>query len=578
MTIRKLDPIVANRIAAGEVVERPSSALRELLDNSIDSKATKITVHLLEGGIRSLTVTDNGCGMDEDDLLACTESHATSKIRTLDDLYSLSTMGFRGEALCSICAVSRLTIQSGGKSICVDNGTKGEIRISSVNEGTVVTMEDLFENIPARKQFLKRSSSEASDCRKVFIEKALGFENIEFLFFNEGVLELHFQACDRKKRSIDIMNLDKDFYSASSFEMSYESEPVSLYAVASTPSQYKRDRSSIRVMLNNRIIDSYQIVSAITKAYSVSLPGGAYPYFTLFITDSPTLVDFNIHPAKRECKIRNQSAVYGMITTMIRDALLSLQKKPLEIENPPQEKPLIEVENTYRPLFEKPVFESLKEKSAPLYEKRPDPSWFDNAKKVLERKSTVEVRQEKKRPERQYRYLGQAFDTFLVVETEDRILFIDQHAAHERILYDRIVANPDKQMLIVPYRFETDRSTDDFLSSNSVLYQDFGVELVKINDMEWEMTSIPAVCRKNESEIVDFIRNSPGDIDEARKGLFAIIACHSAIRSGDVVDDITAQSLLEQVFSLDAMLCPHGRSFVYEITRDRLFIEVGRTV
>ena len=190
-SIKQLDPIVASRIAAGEVVERPSSVLRELMDNAIDAKATKISVYIEQGGIKSLTVIDNGSGMSAEDLELACKSHATSKVSTLEDLFNLRTLGFRGEALSSISACSRLTINSNGNRITVDNGVQSQVVPGGVERGTSVCMEDLFENIPARKLFLKRPQSEATECKKTFVEKALGFPEVEFLFFSEGELILH---------------------------------------------------------------------------------------------------------------------------------------------------------------------------------------------------------------------------------------------------------------------------------------------------------------------------------------------------------------------------------------------------
>ena len=320
--IKQLDPIVASRIAAGEVVERPSSVLRELIDNSLDAKATKINVHLEQGGIKSLTVIDNGTGMSKEDLTMACVSHATSKITSLDDLFNLRTLGFRGEALSSIASCSLLTIDSNENRIIVDNGQQGQVLPGSVTKGTSVRMENLFENIPARKLFLKRPQSEATECKKIFLEKALGFEEVEFLLFVDGELKLHLPKASRKDRAVSIMALDKNFMPAKILEMEYETDNIKLYAVASDPSCYKRDRSQIKILLNGRIIDSFALTQAINNAYSAALPGGAFPYFYLFIEDNPSLVDFNIHPTKRECKIRNQSQIYGCITSMVRNALL----------------------------------------------------------------------------------------------------------------------------------------------------------------------------------------------------------------------------------------------------------------
>lgn len=629
--IRQLDPIVASRIAAGEVVERPSSVLRELIDNSIDAGASKISVYVDQGGIRSLTVVDNGCGMAKEDLpLACI-SHATSKISTLDDLFNLRTLGFRGEALSSIAACSLLTIDSNGNRIIVDNGHQSDILPGSVSQGTSVRMENLFEMIPARKLFLRRPQTETSECRKVFLEKALGFEKVEFLFFVDGELKIHLASAAKQKRCVDVMSMDKAFMPAQVLEMDYSCDNASLYAVASDPSSYKRDRTQVKVFVNGRVIDSFALVQAVTNAYSAALPGGAFPFFYLFIEDNPSLVDFNIHPAKRECKIRNQSQIYGCVTAMIRNALLhgvfsngtaSLDEQPepptlLDSSNldstdssstqaesttkaiSASENPPFKYEATPRP-SEAPLHVSEpKPTTAAKPEAKPfNPSWFENAKAIMdasrqaqrqqsldsktsgyERNSSCAVSGQKQAtPSADYRYIGQLFDTFLLVELGDRLLFIDQHAAHERILYDEIVAQKDVQRLIVPYQFETDRSADDFLLENSIIYADFGVELTRVEPMLWEMSTIPAVCRKNEADIATYIQNTTGDVDSARKGLFAIMACHAAIKAGDPLDSVTAKALVDKAFMLDAMVCPHGRSFTFEMSKEELYRKVGRIV
>lgn len=629
--IRQLDPIVASRIAAGEVVERPSSVLRELIDNSIDAGASKISAYVDQGGIKSLTVVDNGCGMAKEDLpLACI-SHATSKISTLDDLFNLRTLGFRGEALSSIAACSLLTIDSNGNRIIVDNGHQSDILPGSVSQGTSVRMENLFELIPARKLFLRRPQTEATECRKVFLEKALGFEKVEFLFFVDGELKIHLASAAKQKRCVDVMSMDKAFMPAQVLEMDYSCDNASLYAVSSDPSCYKRDRTQVKVFVNGRVIDSFALVQAVTNAYSAALPGGAFPFFYLFIEDNPSLVDFNIHPAKRECKIRNQSQIYGCVTAMIRNALLhgvfsngtaSLdeQPEPPTLLDPQPEEPAAKLSfedvhiESAQSAKDEPPFKygadtgslefSHHAVSKPTAAARPEakpfnPSWFENARAIMDASRQAQRQKEdgpkesgygkalsscetlgKKQATQQsnYKYIGQLFDTFLLVELGDRLLFIDQHAAHERILYDEIVAQKDVQRLIVPYQFETDRSADDFLLENSIIYADFGVELTRVEPMLWEMSTIPAVCRKNEADIATYIQNTTGDVDSARKGLFAIMACHAAIKAGDPLDSVTAKALVDKAFKLDAMVCPHGRSFTFEMSKEELYRKVGRIV
>lgn len=629
--IRQLDPIVASRIAAGEVVERPSSVLRELIDNSIDAGASKISAYVDQGGIRSLTVVDNGCGMAKEDLpLACI-SHATSKISTLDDLFNLRTLGFRGEALSSIAACSLLTIDSNGNRIIVDNGHQSDILSGSVSQGTSVRMENLFEMIPARKLFLRRPQTEATECRKVFLEKALGFEKVEFLFFVDGELKIHLAGAPKQKRCVDVMSMDRSFQPAQILEMDYTCDNASLYAVASDPSCYKRDRTQVRIFVNGRVIDSFALVQAVTNAYSAALPGGAFPFFYLFIEDNPSLVDFNIHPAKRECKIRNQSQIYGCVTAMIRNALLHgvFSNGSASLDEQPEPPTLLDSNDLASNKFSSTRVESrtkasfVKEESPFKYgevpssskvshhtppkttaatrpESKPfNPSWFENARAIMDASRQAQRQKEdgpkesgygkalsscetlgKKQATQQsnYKYIGQLFDTFLLVELGDRLLFIDQHAAHERILYDEIVAQKDVQRLIVPYQFETDRSADDFLLENSIIYADFGVELTRVEPMLWEMSTIPAVCRKNEADIAAYIQNTTGDVDSARKGLFAIMACHAAIKAGDPLDSVTAKALVDKAFKLDAMVCPHGRSFTFEMSKEELYRKVGRIV
>lgn len=409
------------------------------------------------------------------------------------------------------------------------------------------------------------------------------------------------------------MALDKAFMPAKILEMEYESDNTTLYAVASDPSCYKRDRTQIKILLNGRIIDSFALVQAVNNAYSAALPGGAFPFFYLFIEDNPALVDFNIHPTKRECKIRNQSQIYGCITAMVRNALLygkfsnkantdiETEQKPVrafytQTESQLESSPNLFSEEPKSPYKAQPAQQAqsaqpeqpaqLTHATQPARHSQPteakpfDPSWFENAKYIMaqSKKNAQESTASKPTEEPSYTYLGQVFNTFLLVELSDKLLFIDQHAAHERILYDEILAQKDVQRLMVPYRFEVDRSADDFLLENSIIYTDFGVELTRVEPLLWEMSTVPAVCRKNEAEIATYIQNTTGDLESARKGLFAIIACHAAIKAGDALDAITAKALVDKVFKLDAMLCPHGRSFTYELTKEELYKKVGRIV
>jgi len=229
---------------------------------------------------------------------------------------------------------------------------------------------------------------------------------------------------------------------------------------------------------------------------------------------------------------------------------------------------------------------SQKAQAAPSFsDKQFRPSWLENAKQILGTDSSKAASKpaEKKSPgpetvSENWRYIGQVFNTYLVVENGPNLLFIDQHAAHERILFEQIKQVPDVQKLIVPYRFETTPDVDEFLMERGFIYQELGITVVRVERMVWEMVSIPAAARKNEEAIADFIKKASGDTEAVQKDLFAIIACHSAVRAGDVLDNATAVAIVEKTFELDAMLCPHGRSFTYSVSKKQLDHEVGRDI
>lgn len=609
MSIRLLDSALVQRIAAGEVIDRPCSIIRELLDNCIDAGSTSISVWIKGGGIDSIIVSDNGKGMSREDLALSCHPHATSKISVLDDLFSISTMGFRGEALYSIAACSKLTISSGGFYKTVDNTVEGPVEADpAVTRGTTIRAEDLFSQLPARKMFLKRPVTEGAMCRNMVLEKALAFPSIEFRFFSEDQLKLHLSATDARQRVIDALGSDENFIPSDTAEFSSENENFKLYGVGTTSDSYRSDRSQIKLFVNNHCVDDFSLVMAVTNGYSEQFPGGRFPYFFLFIDINPQLVDFNIHPAKRECRIRIKTQVNGWVTTMIRT---QLKKKIKQVSVEPHSgETQPELCDVLQTPAEAPVPRAFPEPGH--YEHRPfevsdlspefrghsdigvsgsgfrqgsapkagdsagfESNWFENARKVMANSQKNQFREIQ---QRLYRYIGQAFKLFLVVEKEGKLLFVDQHAAHERILFDEFKEDKQVQRLLIPFRFEVERDTDAFLLENSYIYSDFGIELTRPEEMVWELNTIPQISRGVESRIAAFIKDNTGDIDEIEKNLFSTLACRAAIKAGDEIDQLSALSLLDKVFLLDKPCCPHGRTFITEITEKSLREAVGRFI
>lgn len=635
MRIHKLDSLVAQRIAAGEVIERPASVVRELIDNSIDSGATSITLALKNGGLDEIKIIDNGSGINKDDLTICCDSHTTSKVSSLEDLYHLQSLGFRGEALYSIAAVSKLTISSnydgtGASTIVVDNGKKFDIVPGGPNIGTVISVEDLFSEIPARRQFLKRPATEALMAKNILIEKSLAFENIEFRYYNDDKLISIMPCTTRQQRILDSLATRKfKLQISDTLILETKQDRFNIFAVAAKPFIHRSDRSHIKIYINNRPIDNYALMQAVTMGYGELLPGGSFPYAYLFLTIDPTLVDFNIHPAKKEAKIRIQSEIHHSIVMMIKNQMVrdipQFHNEAIQ-ENLPFEKitPLDniieqrDVKNAWNKKFDQKekhtsyftpknsnssstINESL------LTDKPKNPQWFETARKVLNdrdiltkneltKETTIDednteaaiqqanicsinnIDSTESESDVDFRYIGQAFNLYLVVEKDNFLYLIDQHAAHERIQYDKIKNRQGIQNLLVPLQFEVDRDVDDYLQSNSDLYANMGISLNRLDSLLWEIKSIPTVYKNIESKIVEYIQKNTGDLAAIETGLFAIIACHSAIRQGDKIEDRLAIDIIKKVFKMKDPCCPHGRTFLIRFNKNELDIAVGRTV
>lgn len=613
--IRVLDPILSSRIAAGEVIERPQSVIRELLDNSIDAGATEIDISLEGGGIDRIEFADNGSGIKREDFENIAKRHSTSKISKLDDLYSISTLGFRGEALYSIGAVSSLTIESKTKdekhgfSLNIDNGRRGEIKERELKDGTRIIIEDLFSEIPARRSFLKRNSTESQLSRNLIVNKALAFPNVRFILKIDGALRLDWPQVSSLKERVSYLYRQDGIADQDVNVLRVRESDYSIEIIAGNSSVSRSDKKEIRVYVNNRPIDDYGITQAVTYGFGEMLPGGKYPYAAVFIYDKPELVDFNIHPAKREAKLRNRADIHHSITTLLR----GVERKIPEIESPSspyyiRETPRWEMgertstfssnkESCDRGQIE---FSYSLEKRSRSDFKEKEASWLEKAKELQELRRErdrdkgreryqkegnssqhEDEGQQKKREEEApdeipFTYIGQAFRLFLIAQKGESLYFVDQHAAHERIIYDELIEKKTVQPLLVPIRLEVEDDVDEFLEKNSHIYTKLGIMISKCNKGSWQIDALPAVCRDIEDQIENFIKNAKADEIELEQNLFSIIACKAAIKSGDEIDKFTANAILERVFKMENPSCPHGRTFLVRITDKRLKELVGR--
>ena len=590
--INQLSARLSARIAAGEVIERPESVLRELIDNSLDAGSDELVIEIENGGIDSIKVTDNGKGISREDLEVIATRHATSKIKAEDDLYNIRTLGFRGEALYSIAAVTKLTITSfdsekkEGNRIVIDNGDRGAISRAAISRGTIIEAENLFMDIPARRNFLKRASTEAQSIKALVIARSLATPSVSFKLYSDGALKLNFDKAESLKERVMMFYRPMGIADADVMHLRGNDVDYSIDIVATTSAKYRSDRKEIRIYVNDRPVEEFSLIQAVTYGYGELLPGGSFPYACVFIHDNPELVDFNIHPAKKEVKLRNIKDIHHAIVVLLKNGI---ERVIPEIKSEDVITPSLfqSDDSKQRPsFFPQSDNTSYHARShvasqAPRYNTdiRPrDDSWIEKAKEIRrDREIKKERDAEVKAEERvQYRYIGQAFKLFLIAELDGELYFVDQHAAHERIIYDELLKKESVQPLLVPIELDAEDDVVRFLDENSHIYERLGITLEKRNG-KYMITSLPAVARSIEDEISSFISLNTGDEKELESNIFAIIACKAAVKAGDTLDRFSAEAILDKVFQMEEKACPHGRTFLIKLKESELREMVGRT-
>ncbi len=614
--IKVLSSEVARKIAAGEVIDRPNAIVRELMDNAIDSGADLITVELFGGGIDKIRVIDNGSGMSKEDLQIAATPHATSKIFTEQDLLNLSTLGFRGEALSSIAAVSNLTIISGEYKLETDIIKENKISAYQHIDGAIVQSENLFQNFPARRLFLKRPGTESKMCQTTFIEKALPFYDIEFRLYIDGELKLNFP----KTKSIKERFLTAENYSSQKdlffvLKNAGADDSWKYELIIGEPSVYRNDRKEINVYVNNRKIIEYSLMQAIEYGCQGYFPNGTHPVASLFISINPELVDFNIHPAKKEARFKDINELHHSISYTTQNFFRNLTVKSVNLKNENHdfsnsfdfktEKPRLAIsdskesysKNSASSDFRSSFFNSsvssanfnsvlnqgsgsastsnYAENLAKLAALENGIYDSHNLNDVYEKSEMAgKVHSEKK-----LKYYGTALGVFLIAELDDTLYLIDQHAAHERILYNNIMSNISKsQKLLVPYELETQNVQDDsYLESIKDSLEQAGFKIKNCGNGKWQILEVQERWTGTESELQKIILDDKIAPDKILSHIAATTACKAAIKDGYYLDEQTAAELAEKALNLEDPHCPHGRPIWTAITKDKLFELVRRT-
>ncbi|MDR1256207.1 MAG: DNA mismatch repair endonuclease MutL [Spirochaetaceae bacterium] len=585
--IQVLAPEEARMIAAGEVIDKPASLVREFMDNAIDAGGASIDVSIEKGGAGSTSVVDDGAGMSRDDLAVCCLTHATSKIQRLADLDRLSTLGFRGEALAAAAAVSRLEIVTspdGREAWRLSTGPGGGSYATEParrTRGSSVRAAGLFDNVPARKQFLKREGSEAALCLQTFIDKAVPFPGITFRFLQDGKLRLFLPAIDAaaplKERFAAALNgsaTGTGFACDSRFlhEIAAFGSGFSVKIVIGGPELYRNDRRRQYIFANGRRINDFSLQQALEYGSQGCFPNGVHPIGAIFLEVDPAKADFNIHPAKREARFADSAAIHHEITAALRSFFrhVSLSGRLPDVPHAG-------------------MFPETGSEAARSFDRKADGPPDQGNRQALDRILSGEYSfaplpgrgSEESRAETagtKLRYAGRLFGLFILAEDGERLYIIDQHAAHERILYDRFLSEPVvKQELLVPITFVTENGEDDgFLAAVKPELEKLGV-VIEGGRGSWRIEALPALWRLEDGATVNELlnlRSADGNIAERWA---ATLVCHAAVRDGDYLDGEAALALAERALALPVQRCPHGRPILVEIKRSDLLKAVRRT-
>ncbi len=587
--INLLSPMIFNRIAAGEVVEKPCSVVKELVENSIDSGATSISVSVERGGLGKIEVTDNGSGIEFDDLKNALLAHATSKISKLEDLNNIGTLGFRGEALSSIASVSEIEIISktpdcefGGKIKCLFGHMEELTQIASIN-GTRISVKNLFHNVPARLKFVRKDKTEENDITNYMARLILANPHISFSYVADGKQVYKHKASDLKTAICDIYGeeIGKDL-----IEVNQTRGNMTLHGYISRPEIAKANRTYQTLIINGRYVINYMISSAISNVYEDYLMKGKFPLYVLCLDLPVDEVDVNVHPNKLEVKFENSGAIFSLFSDACFHALHETNFTTTPVS------PVEEVATDNFIKFSAPTVErvtlGVNEGVSFQNEEKPDENITFNSKtSLLSEIILKQVQGEDKslykqdelfRVEEPTRILCTLFDTYILLQKGDDIFLVDQHAAHERLNYDNLKQRLEtmtniSQSLVLPVIINVNNQEDNFLQENQKVFEQIGFKIEEYGKCCYRVFEIPFVLAgkdineyfqdvfKNLNTFVnkplDFIKD-----DLCQK------ACKSSVKAGNKLSNEEIKILIDSLATnKSTLLCPHGRPIIVKLTR-----------
>jgi DNA mismatch repair protein MutL len=603
--IKILPQSLSNKIAAGEVVNRPESVVKELMENSIDSGADRITLIIKDAGKNLIQVIDNGSGMNEEDALMCFQRHSTSKINSAEDLENITTLGFRGEALASIASISQVEMKTKtagdetGSLIRIEgNEVTGSSR-SQCDTGTSISIKNLFYNTPARRNFLKSNQTEFRHIYETFIRQAISHPEIAFTFFNNDDKIFELEKEDLQTRLRNIFTQD---FSDALIDVNYGNEIINVSGFISKPNFTKKAKQDQYLYLNGRYFQNRNLNYAVYTGYDELITKGNYPSFFLFLKVDPGKVDVNVHPSKMEVKFEEESAVFGFIRNAVRD---SLKRSDIVFDiqfgdnlNLQGDTESFQFKGSSGTIFKKDspgqAFEQLRKDEKPVASIH---SIFEAMSPVVEKdkldffetRSENENIFEHKKSEDTHFNVWQYQKKYIMCQTEAGLMIIDQHAAHERILYERALntlrsQSSFSQQLLIPINIKLSKIDSQIALSLKDELVNLGFNMKFQNDGQIEISGVPSdvkVGNENKifQELIDQFKEYELKLNlEKRDNVAASFACRSAIKSGDKLSYHEMVGLIDELFASQMpYVCPHGRPTVIRITTDELDRRFSRT-
>lgn len=631
--IRVLDDLTIQKIAAGEVIERPASVVKELIENSIDANSDNIVVEIKNGGKSLIRISDNGDGILEEDLALAFKKHSTSKLRSIEDIFTIMSLGFRGEALSSIASVARVEVltrtegSNAGLQALVEEGEIISLDVVGSPKGTTMIVRDLFYNLPVRKKFLKSDLSEGNYVSDIVNKLALGNPDISFKFIRDNKTVLQTSQSNSLLDNIYSI-LGKDT-AKSLIPLEYKDSRIKVKGYISNSNLYRGNRNHQYLYINGRYVVDYPLAKVIENQYRTMIPQNRFPVFILYLEIDPLEVDVNIHPTKQEIKFSNSDFVYGKISNLVKETLRASIYAPqfkLDKEDKEDKQDKEEVVNLFN-LGESNKFDDIvvhdftsKQDNLPiretnehdllmdilednLDEDREEDIYTDISFKAIEsrdiREDKLDLDSKPEIPEEQkiedllfdIKPIGQVFDTYIIVESkvDEKLIFIDQHAAHERIMYERYKKEYENeainvQLLMVPEIIElTDRELN-YVRENIQVFRDLGFDIDEFGHNSIALRAVPILFGSPKTkdlflQILDSLDTGIKNSYETSIQKIMKLACTNAIKGGDVIKDMEIMALIKDLKACEnPYTCPHGRPTMVSMTREQIEKEFLRIV